>query len=246
MPTSPKEVFQLDDMLLTEEQVPSALRAKFGLPEVSTEEINFETAGKRDERYRWPDRTLNYDLSQVVNPEDKTRIRTTLNILEKKFDGCLRFREATSGYRVVVVDNGRCQSRVGFTNSSDNQELSLNSPWCMIPETIEHEFMHAIGVQHTHSRPDRHNYVKIIKDNIEPKEKHNFEQLKETEYNTFGLPYDYLSLMHYDAFAFSKEEGRLITIETFDDPSKQDIIGHAQGVSAGDIDLVKAMYKCYW
>ena len=57
----------------------------------------------------------------------------------------------------------------------------------------------------------------------------NFVQLKETEYNTFGLPYDYLSLMHYDAFAFSKEEGRLMTIETFDDPSKQDIIGHAKG-----------------
>ena len=47
MSTSPKEVFQLDDMWLTEEQVPSALRAKFGLPEVSTFEMNVETAGKK-------------------------------------------------------------------------------------------------------------------------------------------------------------------------------------------------------
>ena len=92
MSTSPKEVFQLDDMWLTEEQVPSALRAKFGLPEVSTFEMNVETAGKRDERYRWPERTLSYDLTQVVDPaEDKTLIRNTLIILEKKFDGCLRF-----------------------------------------------------------------------------------------------------------------------------------------------------------
>ena len=52
--------------------------------------------------------------------------------------------------------------------------------------------------------------------------------------------------MHYDTFAFSKEEGRLMTIETFDDPSKQNIIGHTQGVSAGDIELVKEMYKCSW
>merc|ERR1712180_225479 len=245
MPTSPREVFQLDDMLLTEEQVPLALRAKFGLPEVSTEEINFETAGKRDERYRWPDHTLNYDLSQVVNPEDKTRIRTTLNILEKKFDGCLRFREATSGYRVVVVDNGRCQSRVGFTNSSDNQELSLNSPWCMIQETIEHEFMHAIGVQHTHSRPDRHNYVTIIEENIQANATHNFtdnfEKLDKEEYNTFGLPYDYLSVMHYSGSLFSNGKGKTILTK---DSSMQDVIGRAQGVSDGDIELVKRMYKC--
>ena len=78
-------------MLLTEEQVPLALRAKFGLPEVSTFEMNVETAGKRDERYHWPERTLSYDLTQVVDPEDKTLIVNTLNILEKKFDGCLRF-----------------------------------------------------------------------------------------------------------------------------------------------------------
>ena len=155
MSTSPKEVFQLDDMWLTEKQVPSALRAKFGLPEVSTNEMNFETAGKRDERYRWPERTLYYDLSQLVDPEDKTLIRNTLNILEKKFDGCVRFREATAGYRVVVVDNDKCSSPVGFLNSPDNQKLSLSPRRsCMFPALIEHEFMHAIGVHHTHNRPE--------------------------------------------------------------------------------------------
>merc|ERR1711973_617843 len=94
MPTSPKEVFQLDDMLLTEEQVPLALRATFGLPEVPSDEMNFETAGRRDERYRWPERTLNYDLSQLQN----------------KFDGCIKFREASTGNRMVVVDGDGCYS----------------------------------------------------------------------------------------------------------------------------------------
>merc|ERR1719317_381751 len=167
MSTSPKEVFQLDDMWLTEEQVPSALRAKFGLPEVSTDEMNFETAGKRDERYRWPERTLSYDLSQVVDPKDKILIKSTLNKLEKKFDGCVMFREATSGYRVVVVDNEECASFVGFLwFSSDNQELSLSHD-CMSSSTIEHEFMHAIGVEHTHSRHDRDKYVTIINETIQ-------------------------------------------------------------------------------
>merc|ERR1711872_1098853 len=238
MSTSPKEVFQLDDMWLTEEQVPSALRAKFGLPEFSTDEMNFENAGKRDERYRWPERTLYYDVSQVVDPEDKTLIKSTLNKLEKKFDGCVMFREATSGYRVVVVDNEECASFLWF--SSDNQELSLSHD-CMSSSTIEHEFMHAIGVEHTHSRHDRDKYVTIINETIQANATDNFMKLKKDEYDTFELPYDHLSVMHYDSYAFSNGNGRTILTK---DSSMQDVIGRAPGVSDGDIELVKRMYKC--
>ena len=57
----------------------------------------------------------------------------------------------------------------------------------------------------------------------------------------FGLPYDFHSVMHYGPYDFSKNEKR--TIETVD-PSKQDIIGKAEGVSEGDVMLLKRMYKC--
>merc|ERR1712180_466405 len=245
MPTSPKEVFQLDDMLLTEEQVPLALRATFGLPEVPSDEMKFETAGRRDERYRWPERTLNYDLSQVVDPENKTLIINTLNQLQNKFDGCVKFREASTGNRVVVVDGDGCYSSVGFNKYFERQDLSLSSRECMYPAVIEHEFMHAIGVQHTHSRPDRDNYVTIIEENIQANATHNFtdnfEKLDKEEYNTFGLPYDYLSVMHYSGTLFSNGKGKTILTK---DSSMQDVIGRAQGVSEGDIELVKRMYKC--
>merc|ERR1711973_762283 len=245
MSTSPKEVFQLDDMLLTEEQVPLALRATFGLPEVSTDEMNFETAGRRDERYRWPESTLKYDLSQVVDPENKTLIINTLNQLQNKFDGCIKFREASTGNRVVVVDGDGCYSSVGFNKYFERQNLSLSPRECMYPAVIEHEFMHAIGVQHTHSRPDRDNYVTIIKENIQANATHNFtdnfEKLDKEEYNTFGLPYDYLSVMHYSDSLFSNGKGKTILTH---DSSMQDVIGRAQGVSEGDIELVKRMYKC--
>merc|ERR1711962_994565 len=241
MPTSPKVVFQLDDMLLTEEQVPFALRATFGLPEVSTDEMNFETAGRRDERYRWPERTINYDLSQVVDPENKTLIKSTLNQLQNKFDGCLRFREASTGNRVMVVDGDGCYSSVGFNKDFERQNLSLSSRECMYPAVIEHEFMHAIGVQHTHSRPDRDNYVTIIEENIQANATDQFEKLDKEEYYNFSLPYDYLSVMHYSGSLFSNGNGKTILTH---DSSMQDVIGRAQGVSDGDIELVKRMYKC--
>merc|ERR1712180_283025 len=245
MPTSPREVFQLDDMLLTEEQVPLALRATFGLPEVPSDEMKFETAGRRDERYRWPERTVNYDLSQVVDPEDKTLIINTLNQLQNKFDGCVMFREASTGNRMMVVDDDGCYSSVGFNKYFERQNLSLSPRECMYPAVIEHEFMHAIGVQHTHSRPDRDNYVTIIEENIQANATHNFtdnfEKLDKEEYNTFGLPYDYLSVMHYSGTLFSNGKGKTILTK---DSSMQDVIGRAQGVSDGDIELVKRMYKC--
>merc|ERR1711962_698607 len=241
MPTSPKEVFQLDDMLLTEEQVPLALRATFGLPEVSADEMNFETAGRRDEWYRWPERTINYDLSQVVDPENKTLIINTLNQLQNKFDGCVMFREASTGNRVMVVDGDGCYSSVGFNKYFERQNLSLSPRECMYPAVIEHEFMHAIGVQHTHSRPDRDNYVTIIEENATFNATDQFEKLDKEEYNTFGLPYDYLSVMHYSGSLFSNGKGKTILTK---DSSMQDVIGRAQGVSDGDIELVKRMYKC--
>jgi len=111
----------------------------------------------------------------------------------------------------------------------------------MYPAVIEHEFMHAIGVMHTHSRPDRDKYVTIIEENIEANETYNFEKLDKEEYYTFGLPYDYLSVMHYDDYAFSNGTGKTILTK---DSSMQDVIGKAQGVSDGDIELVKRMYKC--
>jgi len=83
--------------------------------------------------------------------------------------------------------------------------------------------------------------VTIIEENIEANETYNFEKLDKDEYDTFELPYDYLSVMHYDDYAFSNGTGRTILTK---DSSMQDVIGRAPGVSDGDIELVKRMYKC--
>jgi len=111
----------------------------------------------------------------------------------------------------------------------------------MSPSTIEHEFLHALGVFHTQQRTDRDRYIKINWDNIMDGFAFAFSKLSETEVDEFDLPYDFDSIMHYEQYAISKN--RVRTIETLD-PSKQEIIGKAKGVSEGDIMLVKKMYKC--
>ena len=59
-----------------------------------------------------------------------------------------------------------------------------------------HELDHALGFWHEQSRPDRDDYVTIHKENIEPDHERNF--LNKSEWiNTYGVYYDYSSVMHY-------------------------------------------------
>ena len=240
----PPDVFEVGDMLLTAEQVPSALRTSFGLqecPDSSEREGIAKSPGIKDERYRWPGGVLNYELSNEVSSEHAALIRTTLSGLETKLDSCIKFRETRSDYRVVVDGSNGCASAVGYRGGL-TQKLSLSPSGCMSPSTIEHEFLHAIGVHHTQSRTDRDSHVKINFENIQEGSEGNFHKYDANEVDDFGLPYDFHSVMHYVGNAFSKNPS-LKTIETLD-PSKQDIIGRAQGVSEADIMLVKKMYKC--
>ena len=233
------QVFEVGDMVFTAEQLPQELRLSFGLPEGSI----MESSGLKNEAQRWPGGILNYEMSNAVSSEDKTLIRNTLSQLETKLDSCIKFREADSGFRVIVKAEGKCSSSVGYNGNGNkgSQDMSLGSPGCMNPGTIEHEFYHAIGVWHTQSRTDRDDHVKINFENIIDGDQHNFVKKSESEVSEFGLPYDFESVMHYSDKSNSKNGKR--TIETID-PSKQDIIGKATGVSEGDILLVKKMYNC--
>lgn len=46
------------------------------------------------------------------------------------------------------------------------QNLSLDPDGCLDMDTIQHEFMHAVGFTHEHNRPDRDDYVDVLWDNI--------------------------------------------------------------------------------
>ncbi len=58
---------------------------------------------------------------------------------------------------------------------------------------------HSIGYVHEQSRPDRDLHVDIIKDNIMPARETDFKRYTTKLVTTFGLPYDYHSIMHYSS-----------------------------------------------
>ena len=71
---------------------------------------------------------------------------------------------------IMVVKGTGCSSSVGRVTGE--QTLSLGEG-CQgfSPDTIIHEFIHAIGFHHEHARPDRNYYIDVQWDNIIPNER---------------------------------------------------------------------------
>jgi len=80
--------------------------------------------------------------------------------------------------------------------------------------------------------------VIIFWNNIEPGMEHNFHVLPANLVTSFGVPYDYGSIMHYSAYAFSSNGQRTIQPR---DPNAE--IGQHWGFSARDIERLELMYN---
>ncbi|XP_062596519.1 zinc metalloproteinase nas-4-like [Saccostrea cucullata] len=192
----------------------------------------------RDTRRRWPSNTIPYEIAaSTFSSSALNEINAALN--EWRTQTCLTFPQRNGEAAAIRFQNGDgCSSFVGRTGSV--QPISLANG-CRVRRIITHEIGHAVGYWHEQSRPDRGGFVQIIEDNIAPGLQFNFEELPTSQVNTFDVPYDYLSVMHYGARAFSVNNG--ITVRTIDQ-SFQNRIGNAPGLSFRDIKLANLMYNC--
>ena len=59
----------------------------------------------------------------------------------------------------------RCNSNVGMVGPG-SQPVNMDDK-CALKE-MQHELIHALGLEHEHQRPDRDRYVRIIYENVQP------------------------------------------------------------------------------
>ena len=96
--------------------------------------------------------------------------------------------------------------------------------------------MHALGVQHEQTRMDRDNFVTIHPENMVAG---GADQFAKTEGKTVTT-YDYLSVMQYDWWSYSKDITNGLATITKKDGSKEGL--GSDDATASDIALLKAFY----
>lgn len=150
---------------------------------------------------RWPNGVVPFEIRGNFNARDMATIEHAIDEYHRRT--CIRFvpRSRESDYISIVSGNSGCWSSVGRVGGK--QEVNLQSPGCLTkPGTAMHELMHALGFLHEQNRQERDSYVDIMVENVQPTAVSNFEKAQQTV--AFGVPYDYGSVMHYSANAFSR------------------------------------------
>ena len=131
--------------------------------------------------------------------------------------------------------------------------MKLGGDWrigCLKRNTIKHEILHSLGIYHQHQRSDRDKYVDIMWKNINENRHHNFDNYDERTVDTHDIPYDFMSILHYDEYYFSNYSNfnnTNVTIRTHD-RNTQGVASWTEkrygGPRLTDIELVRRMYKC--
>lgn len=179
------------------------------------------------ERFRWPDGIVPFTIDPAL--PNVSRVNDAIAHWQQRTG--IRFVARTNQPNFVTFRPGDgCSSRVGLIGGQ--QFITIGSG-CSAGSTI-HEIGHAVGAWHEQSREDRDQFIKINFENIEDGKEHNFNQ-HITDGDDVG-PYDFGSIMHYSATAFSKN-GKP-TIETLNGAS----IGQRTQLSNGDVEAVNYMY----
>lgn len=159
---------------------------------------------------------------------------------------CIRFEPATAetvDYVLVTVSPDGCSSKVGYLGGEQTIKLKPNAldKGCFVLGTIQHELLHTLGFHHQQCATDRDEYVKIIEDNIIDGKESNFKKYEADRVEDFDAKYDYGSILHYSATAFSKNgEATIVALQ----PEGQLQMGQRLALSTADIIRLNTMYKC--
>lgn len=180
---------------------------------------------------RWTGGIIPFTISPTM--PNQQRILDAVAHWNTNLSGYLQLvpRTSQTAYLTFVeAAPGTCSSYVGSLKIA-GQPVNIGE-YCSTGNVI-HEIGHAVGLYHEHTRTDRDQYVIIYWANIDPNASGNFS----IPGGILFSGYDYGSIMHYGAYAFSINGQP--TIQTI--PAGI-AIGQRSGLSIGDITGVQAMY----
>lgn len=159
--------------------------------------------GMVSQSYRWSNAIIPYEITGSFDSRSLNLIQNAMNVYHQKT--CIKFLRRTAKDRdYITIQNAQsgCWSSIGRVGGG--QTVNLQSPACTTKVgTILHEFMHSAGFLHEQNREERDQYIDVVYPNIMRGYESNFMKAQKGSTSGFGVGYDYGSVMHYSATAFS-------------------------------------------
>jgi len=196
--------------------------------EVSAQGVAITGAG-----YRWPGSLVPYTIDAgLTNP---ARVNAAIRHWQERTNVRFILRDASNAALfpdfVTFQTGAGCNS---LTGKRGGQQFVNLTETCGTGNVI-HEIGHVIGFWHEHAREDRDSFVRIRLENVQPGLEYAFDR-HVSDGDDVGA-YDHGSIMHYDAYAFSRNS--LPTIEVLPPGG---LIGQRQALSPGDISAARQLY----
>ncbi|MEU3010566.1 Dot/Icm T4SS effector Zinc-dependent metalloprotease LegP [Nocardia asteroides] len=182
--------------------------------------------------FRWPNAVIPYEVDPAL--PGKQRVNDAVAHWNSRTR--LRFvpRTPLHGDYIRFVPSTASRSPVGRQGGMQTIELAGSAP----TGTVIHEMGHAIGLWHEQSREDRERFVEVRLAQVSAGDRHNFAQ-HVTDGDDVG-GYDFGSIMHYPATAFSTTGQDTIVPRVALPPGVT--MGQRTALSAGDVAAAHAIY----
>ncbi|XP_055344801.1 uncharacterized protein LOC129592723 isoform X2 [Paramacrobiotus metropolitanus] len=187
----------------------------------------------------WPNngKDIPYAFEQL-DADQRQAVEKALRLMEWRTSFCITFKSRTQEREHILFQPGKsCQAEIGRVHAHATK-VKLHAD-CFSSGIIQHEVMHALGMFHEHSRPDRDEYVTVLPENIRKGvDPRNFDKLPLMV--TYGVPYDLDSIMHYGGMDIARSGGR----PAFVPKITTQVIGQRNGLSTFDVARLQRAYKC--
>ncbi|XP_003744694.1 astacin-like metalloprotease toxin 5 [Galendromus occidentalis] len=185
---------------------------------------------------RWPNGVVPYVIDATAEADSKILRQAMEDYHENT---CIRFVPRTNENDYIRIFKGQgCYSMVG--RQGGQQPVSIGRG-CAYVGTIIHEYGHAIGFYHEHTRSDRDEHIDIFLQNVDPTYHSQFTKLRSWQnrlYNNF----DYDSVMLYGSKSFSRVRGKPSMSKKNGEAIEE--VYNRKGMSQSDIERVNKLYGC--
>ncbi|CAH1786927.1 unnamed protein product, partial [Owenia fusiformis] len=193
-------------------------------------------------------------IMNVTSAKDPNTM--TAEEYESGIHRCINFKRAPlyeGKLQISIIENRTCQAEVGYV---DQQRYMFLHKDCFpapyprdgaLPGYLIHELLHILGMLHEHMRPDRDDYVTILRENLFNYNDANFEKMSPFNVEYLSRPYDqydeggydYYSIMHY--YSYAKSKNRRPTMEL---TNPLIIPGQRRGMTYKDAMKLARYYNC--